>query len=45
MAATLESVLTKVRRYNPQADTALLRRAFAGTPRLPLVLLGGVGDQ
>jgi GTP pyrophosphokinase len=29
MAATLESILTKVRRYNPQADTDLLRRAHA----------------
>ena len=28
MAATIESILTKVRRYNPQADTALLRRAY-----------------
>ena len=28
MAATLESILTKVRRYNPNADVALLRRAY-----------------
>ncbi len=28
MAATIESILTKVRRYNPQADIGLLRRAY-----------------
>ena len=28
MAATIDSILSKVRRYNPQADVALLRRAF-----------------
>ena len=28
MAATLESILTKVRRYNPQVDTDLLKHAF-----------------
>jgi guanosine-3',5'-bis(diphosphate) 3'-pyrophosphohydrolase len=28
MAATIDSILSKVRRYNPQADVALLRRAY-----------------
>ena len=28
MAATLESILTKVRRYNPQVDTELLKHAY-----------------
>jgi len=29
MTATIDSILTKVRRYNPQADADLLRRAHA----------------